>query len=444
MLRCFARLLPSVGRCQCKDYPLIAKGWGYGRYTAQTLSKPASLGGVALCGFPVMRSDLSSGHPARAVAMLAAAVAAVLGGCTSPSSSQAGHPPGAASTPLPRSSSPSLSTPSRPATAFRLLPASGPGHLAAGSDPQALPGDVLIADENNRRLLLVDPYGRIRWVFPSPGAPGPGRVFGPPDDAFVSPDGQSIVATQEEDQTISVIDIATGRITRRYGHPGVPGSAPGYYYHPDDAMLLPGGQILVADILNCRILLLSARGIARHFGSTSTACSHDPPRQFAQPNGAFPLADRHYLVTEILGDWVDEMSLKGQVYWSAHPPGVSYPSDANEVSPGRYIVADYSSPGQVVMFGRAGQLLWRFRPAGAAALNHPSLALPLPNGNILVNDDHNDRVIVISPRTNRIVWQYGHNGVPGSAPGYLANPDGVDLAPPDSLLMMHAATIGIP
>jgi hypothetical protein len=53
-------------------------------------------------------------------------------------------------------------------------------------------------------------------------------------------------------------------------------------------------------------------------------------------------------------------------------------------------------------------------------------------------------VIVISPKTNRIVWQYGHDGVPGSAPGYLANPDGVDLAPPDSLLMMHAATMGTP
>ena len=163
---------------------------------------------------------------------------------------------------------------------------------------------MLIADEDNRRLLLVDPYGRIRWRFPGRGALRRGQVFGPPDDAFVSPDGRSIVATQEENQTISVIDIAAGRITRRYGHPGVPGSGPGYYYHPDDAMLLPGGQVLVADILNCRILLLSARGIARQLGSTSTACAHEPPRQFAQPNGTFPLTDGHYLVTEILGDWV--------------------------------------------------------------------------------------------------------------------------------------------
>ena len=411
-------------------------------FGAQVLCKTANLGGVVLGDFRALRPAMAVASPARAVAALAAAVAAGLAGCTSPSS-QAGHAAGATSTPVHRSPSSSPSAPPPPASAFRLLPARGPGHLAPGSDPRALPGDVLIADEDNRRLLLVDPYGRIRWLFPGPGVLGRGQVFGPPDDAFVSADGRSIVATQEMDQTISVIDIATGRVTRRYGHPGVPGSGPGYFSHPDDAMQLPGGQVLVADILNCRIVLLSSRTITRQFGSTS-ACGHDPPRQFAQPNGAFPLTDGHLLITEILGDWVDEMSLDGHVYWSAHPPGVSYPSDANEISPGRYLVADYSDPGQVVIFSRTGQVVWRFRPAGAAALNHPSLALPLPNGNILVNDDYNHRVIVISPKTNRIIWQYGHDGVPGRAAGYLDNPDGVDLAPPDSLLMTHTATTGRP
>src|SRR5262249_38830093 len=33
------------------------------------------------------------------------------------------------------------------------------------------------------------------------------------------------------------------------------------------------------------------------------------------------------------------------------------------------------------------------------------------------------------PRTNRIVWQYGHTGVASSAPGYLSKPDGIDLLP---------------
>src|SRR5215472_10354065 len=123
------------------------------------LGKPANLGGVAFCGFRVTRSAAVAARPARAVAALATVVAAGLAGCTSPSSSQAAHPADSASTPVPRSSSPSPTSSPQPATAFRLLPASGPGHLAAGSDPRALPADVLIADENNHRLLLVDPYG---------------------------------------------------------------------------------------------------------------------------------------------------------------------------------------------------------------------------------------------------------------------------------------------
>ena len=67
--------------------------------------------------------------------------------------------------------------------------------------------------------------------------------------------------------------------------------------------------------------------------------------------------------------------------------------------PGRYLTADYSNPGQVVEFDSRGQLLWQF-----GGLNQPSLALPLPNGDILVNDDFNNRVIVIDPVTHRIVW----------------------------------------
>jgi hypothetical protein len=54
-----------------------------------------------------------------------------------------------------------------------------------------------------------------------------------------------------------------------------------------------------------------------------------------------------------------------------------------------------------------------------------------------VNDDWNHRVIVIDPRTNKVVWQYGHTGIPGAGPGYLDKPDGVDLVPPYSLTIVH-------
>jgi hypothetical protein len=327
------------------------------------------------------------------------------------------------------------------ASAPWLAPAHGRGHLAPGSSPAALPGDVLIADHLNNRLLIIDPQGRIRWQFPRPGDLARGQTFLVPDDAFFTPDGKYIVATQEDNFVISVISVATSKIVYRYGTPGVPGSGPNHLNNPDDAMIAPGGAIIAADIKNCRILTIAppAHRPLHIIGQTTGACLHNPPRRFGSPNGAFPLTDGRYLVTEINGAWADEMSLTGHVYWSVHPPGVAYPSDTNEVYPGRYLTADYSSPGQVAEFDSRGRLLWRF-----GGLNHPSLALPLPNGNILVNDDFNDRVIVIDPVTHRIVWQYGHTGIPGSAPGYLHDPDGVDLAPPESLLITHAATMGRP
>ena len=51
-----------------------------------------------------------------------------------------------------------------------------------------------------------------------------------------------------------------------------------------------------------------------------------------------------------------------------------------------------------------------------------------------LNDDNNDRVLVIDTRTKRIVWQYGHTGVAGTAPGYLNGPDGIDFAGPQFAL----------
>lgn len=323
-------------------------------------------------------------------------------------------------------------------------PVPGSGQLAPGSNPAALPVDLLIADKLNNRLIVVDPQGRVRWQFPQPGDLAPGQNFLVPDDAFFSPDGRYIVATQEDDAVISVIDVARHRIVYRYGRPGVPGSGPDRLSNPDDAMMLPGGYLVTADIKNCRIILVApgSHRPARVIGTTTTSCWHQPPAHWGSPNGAFPMSNGQFLVTEINGDWVDAITLSGSVVWTAHPPGVSYPSDSNEISPGRYLTVDYSDPGQAVIFDRHGHLLWRYAGSGQGALNHPSLALSLPGGDIVLSDDANHRVVVIDPRTKRIVWQYGVDHVAGSAPGYLNNPDAIDLVPPDSLLVRQRATIG--
>jgi hypothetical protein len=56
-----------------------------------------------------------------------------------------------------------------------------------------------------------------------------------------------------------------------------------------------------------------------------------------------------------------------------------------------------------------------------------------------VSDKVNNRLIVVDPRTNAIVWQYGHTKVPGSTPGFLNNPTGMDLYPPNSMALKNPA-----
>jgi hypothetical protein len=69
------------------------------------------------------------------------------------------------------------------------------------------------------------------------------------------------------------------------------------------------------------------------------------------------------------------------------------------------------------------------------------MVIQLPNGDFMVSDKVNNRLIVVDPRTNAVVWQYGHTNVPGSTPGFLNNPNTMDLYPPNSLLVKTAGAM---
>lgn len=289
-----------------------------------------------------------------------------------------------------------------------------------------LPGDLLIADRGNNRMLMIDPAGHILWRYPS-RAGQPRLNFD--DDAFFMPGGHGIISNEEDNHDIVEISYPSGRIVWRYGHSGHPGSAPGYLNTPDDAYKLSSGLVIVSDDRNCRLLEIRGHRVVRSIGSPAS-CTHDPPRSLASPNGDTPLADGHVLVSEINGSWVDELTLGGRLVRAIHAP-VSYPSDPQVTRRGNILLADYSTPGAVVILDRqTGRLRWRYGPtSGPGELDHPSLASMLPNGNVIVVDDYNDRIVIIDPRSNRIVWHYGHRAVGGTGPGYLHVPDGFDFVP---------------
>jgi DNA-binding beta-propeller fold protein YncE len=322
---------------------------------------------------------------------------------------------------------------------------SQPGTAAAYEAASKLPGPagyILVADRGNNRILVISPQGAVVFRYPTPADLAAGRRLVYNDDTFVVPGGQALIANEEDNHAIVQVGLADHSLQVLFGHPGQVGSNRTHLNTPDDAYALPDGSFTVADAYNCRILFIQGGRIVRQYGR-SDICRHDPPRYFGAVNGDTPVPGGGVMVSEIPGNWIDQIGPEGNLVFSVRAP-VSYPSDPQPLPGGRILLADYASPGHVLIIDHAGTVLWRYGPSrGYRRLDHPSLAIGLPNGNVAVNDDYRHRVVVINPRTNRIVWQYGHTDQPGAAHGYLNIPDGMDFIPagpdgtPDYAAVVH-------
>jgi hypothetical protein len=298
-------------------------------------------------------------------------------------------------------------------------------------------GLFLIADRGNNRLLVMNASKHVVWRYPSPDLPVPATPLYFPDDAFWVHRGHAILVNEEENNSLIEIAYPSGRVLWTYGHPRVSGSSPGYLHQPDDLYPYPGGGLVVSDAKNCRIQFFDPAGRPSRQIGTTGVCVHGLPSTVGYPNGDTPLPNGHLLLSETYGGWVDEVTAEGHVVWSRQIPGVSLPSDPQRLADGSYLVASYVSPGAVVRFDRSGKVLWTYRPiSGPGVLDHPSLAAPLPNGLIAINDDYNHRVVLVDPKTGRIVWQYG-TGTAGWGVGHLSFPDGIDLLLPGGVIPLH-------
>jgi DNA-binding beta-propeller fold protein YncE len=295
----------------------------------------------------------------------------------------------------------------------------GPSHVAAGSDPKVLALNVLIADDGNNRLISVSPRGQLVWQL---AQFDPGQVF-------LTRTGRTLLIAQSGKTSMFLMRrVDNHDLAYVYGRAGKPGPADGQLNDPQTALEAPSGRLVVADLGNCRVLLLGlGTNLPIDVLGRAGRCVHHvdaAPITFGEPDAAFPTAGGGLVVTERSPAFVDVFASDGRLKLARALIGFSAPSDANETAAGKILVTDRTKPGRVVeLDGASGAELWSYGPAsGAGELDLPTLARGLPNGDVLVTDTGNDRVVVVDPHTDAIVWQYGQTGVAGSAPGQLDAP----------------------
>ncbi len=91
--------------------------------------------------------------------------------------------------------------------------------------------------------------------------------------------------------------------------------------------------------------------------------------------------------------------------------------------PGYQLIADRDNNRLIIVDPRK-RIVWRF-PRDGQTLSQPDDAFVAAEGrSISTNQEFAESIALISlSRHPRVIWRYGHPGVQGSAPGYLAHPD---------------------
>ena len=251
-------------------------------------------------------------------------------------------------------------------------------------------GNTLIAEFGNHRVIEVTPTGDMEWHYGTEGlaGSGPGELDCPVDAERLA-SGNTLITDSKNHR---VIEVDTGgNIVWQYGN-GTPGAGINQLSYPMDAERLASGNTLITDEHNCRIIEV-------------ITSDYDT----AKENSGFSAEsiEWQYGTTGVSGSGANELN---------------FPKEADRLANGNTLIADYRNH-RVVEVNASGGIVWQYGTgspdepgSGLNELNNPTDAERLPNGNTLITDFSNNRVIEV--RTSSydphclgfepyaIVWQY--------------------------------------
>jgi hypothetical protein len=306
-----------------------------------------------------------------------------------------------------------------------LLAANSPGAgpTTAGFNT---PGDILISDQFNNRVIEIDPRGDIVWNFglgphdiSAKSAVGVNDALrvgnltlisgtGVPPGTFEPqcpngcPDNRVFFVTQD------------GKIVWQYGTFGVTGAGPNQLNTPVQSTWTASHTVLITDQANQRVIEVDLRrNILWQYGQTGVAGAG--PDQLNNPNSVEVLDDGTYLIADesnnraiivnrakkVLATYTIGGTASGVAFASQLPNGDILLTDANN--------------NRVVEVNKSDQIVWKYvtnTQVGSNPNPLPTRAIRLKTGNTIISDQFNDRVIIVD-MSGKLVNQYGTLNVPG-------------------------------
>jgi hypothetical protein len=259
------------------------------------------------------------------------------------------------------------------------LTALHPQRAVAADNDFNRPGNTLIADQFNNRVIEVDPSGNIVWQF----------GLGPKDFS------QASIIGVNDAQRVGSLTLMAGT--------GIPGGQP---EAPD-----------CTDPNGCpdnRVLLVNRAGqIVWHYGTFGPG--GNAPGQLNTPVQVTWLPDRHVLITDQGNGRIIEVSVSDkQTVWEYD--GLNNPNCAELLENGHILICDENNNQALeVTHTTPSTVVHTYNIAGGLPFSGVAFASRLENGHTLITDSGNNRVVE-TDEAGHVFFQYFTNTDPNSNP----------------------------
>ncbi len=279
------------------------------------------------------------------------------------------------------------------------------------------PGNILIADQFNNRVIEINKDGDIVWSFGLGPDNFSGRgIVGVNDAQRVGPltlmAGTGTPAgvvpqapNGAADNRVILVD-PFGNIVWQYGQFGQTGSGPDLLNTPVQCTWLPTADVLITDQANNRIIEVNLdKKIVWQYPGMNT----NEADQLNGPNSAELLANGHILIADQGNNRAIEVTRGEKIVRTFTAGGtVSIVAFASRLDNGDTLLTD-SGNSRAVEVDADDNIVWQYvtdtDPLSVPA-PLPTRAIRLHNGNTLISDQFNNRVIEVTPAGD-IAADYG-------------------------------------